>query len=66
VPPRGVACEDEAPPGDDRNPEHVRCVVNAAGTPVISVPGEPRIQVGGSAQVVAPFGHDAVAFEIAR
>ncbi len=60
--------EDEAPPGLTTATQSMfGAWVNAAGMAGISVPGEPHPDgrpIG--VQIVAPFGHDAVAFEIAR
>jgi aspartyl-tRNA(Asn)/glutamyl-tRNA(Gln) amidotransferase subunit A len=60
--------EDEAPPGlTSATQSMFGAWVNAAGLAGISVPGEPHPDgrpIG--VQIVAPFGHDAVALEIAR
>jgi aspartyl-tRNA(Asn)/glutamyl-tRNA(Gln) amidotransferase subunit A len=60
--------EDEAPPGLSPATQGMfGAWINAAGLPGISVPGQPHPDgrpIG--VQVVAPFGHDAVVFEIAR
>jgi aspartyl-tRNA(Asn)/glutamyl-tRNA(Gln) amidotransferase subunit A len=60
--------EDVAPPGLTTATQSMfGAWVNAAGLAGISVPGEPHPDgrpIG--VQIVAPFGHDAVALEIAR
>jgi Asp-tRNA(Asn)/Glu-tRNA(Gln) amidotransferase A subunit family amidase len=60
--------EDEAPQGLTTATQSMfGAWVNAAGLAGISVPGEPHPDgrpIG--VQIVAPFGHDAVALEIAR
>jgi aspartyl-tRNA(Asn)/glutamyl-tRNA(Gln) amidotransferase subunit A len=60
--------EDEAPPGLTTATQSMfGAWVNAAGLAGISVPGEPHPDgrpIG--VQIITPFGHDAVALEIAR
>ena len=60
--------EDEAPPGLTPATQGMfGAWINAAGLPGISVPGQPHPDgrpIG--VQIVAPFGHDAVALEIAN
>ena len=60
--------EDEAPPGLTTAIQGMfGAWVNAAGLPGMSVPGKPHPDgrpIG--VQIVAPFGHDAIVFEVAQ